>query len=130
MDNPFGVAGTAKYVLLTTFRKDGTPVGSALWAALDDGKLYFWTVADSWKVKRIRRNAEVTVQACSASGTPQGDEVVRATARILDDAGSDRVRTLIKKRYSLPGWVIVTGSVLRRGRRGSVGLEVTASPAA
>ncbi|MCX4092829.1 PPOX class F420-dependent oxidoreductase [Nocardia sp. alder85J] len=126
MDNPFGTAGTAKYVLLTTFRKDGTPVGTPIWAALDDGKLYVWTVADSWKVKRIRRNPAVTVQACNASGKPQGDEVVEATAHILDEAGGDRTRTLIKKRYSLPGWLVVTASTLRRGRNGTVGIEITA----
>ncbi|MBB5917027.1 hypothetical protein BJY24_005939 [Nocardia transvalensis] len=125
MDNPFGDAGTANYVLLTTFRKDGTPVGTPLWAALGDGKLYVWTVTDSWKVKRIRRDPKVTVQPCSVNGTPQG-EVVEGTARILDDAGSDRVRGLIKRKYPVQGWLIVTGSVLRRGKRGTVGIEITA----
>ncbi|MBF6170558.1 PPOX class F420-dependent oxidoreductase [Nocardia blacklockiae] len=124
MDNPFGAAGTANYVLLTTFRKDGTPVATPLWAALDDGKLYVWTVADSWKVKRIRRNPAVTLQPCGATGTPRG-EIVEATARVLDDAGSERVRRLIKRKYTVQGWLVVTGSVLRRGRRGTVGIEIT-----
>lgn len=68
MTAPFGQAGTAKYVQLTTFRKDGTPVATPLWAALDGDKLVMWTVTDSWKVKRIRRNPEVLVQACDARG--------------------------------------------------------------
>lgn len=123
MDNPFGPVGTANYVLLTTYKKDGTPVGTPLWAALDDGKLYAWTVADSWKVKRIRRNPAVTLQPCSATGTPRGD-VIEGTASILDDEGSERVRKLIKRKYSVQGWLVVTGSVLRRGRRGTVGIEI------
>lgn len=125
MDNPFGAVGTANYVLLTSFRKNGTPVGTPLWAALDDGKLYVWTVTDSWKVKRIRRNPAVTVQPCTVSGTPRG-AVVNGTAQILDDTGSDRVRRLIKRKYSIQGWLIVVGSQLRRGRKGTIGIEITA----
>jgi PPOX class probable F420-dependent enzyme len=127
VDNPFGDSGTAKYVLLTTFRKDGTPVGTALWAALDDGKLFIWTASDSWKVKRIRRNPAVTLQTCDARGRTGGTEVVTGTAAILDEAGTDRVRGMIKKKYSLLGWLMVTGSLLRRGRSGTVGLEITAA---
>ncbi|WP_330180956.1 PPOX class F420-dependent oxidoreductase [Nocardia sp. NBC_01503] len=125
MDNPFGPVGTAKYVLLTTFKKDGTPVGTPLWAALDNGRLYIWTVTDSWKVKRIRRNPEVTVQACDVRGKAHGD-IVKGTAKILDDAGGDRVRGLVKRRYGLQGHLIVTGSTLRRGKTGTVGIEITA----
>ncbi|MBY8860437.1 PPOX class F420-dependent oxidoreductase [Nocardia sp. CA2R105] len=125
MDNPFGAVGTANYVLLTSFRKNGTPVGTPLWAALDDGKLYVWTVTDSWKVKRIRRNPAVTMQPCTVSGTPRG-AVVKGTAQILDDTGSDRVRRLIKRKYSIQGWLIVVGSQLRRGRKGTIGIEITA----
>lgn len=46
----FGEAGTAKYVSLTTFRKDGTPVATPLWAALDGDRLVLWTRTESWKV--------------------------------------------------------------------------------
>lgn len=60
----------ADYVLLTTFRKDGTPVPTPLWAAADRGKIFVWTVTDSWKVKRLRRNPSVTLQPCNAKGTP------------------------------------------------------------
>ncbi|MFF0488342.1 PPOX class F420-dependent oxidoreductase [Nocardia sp. NPDC003482] len=123
MDNPFGAAGTAKYVLLTTFRKNGNPVGTPLWAALDDGKLYVWTASDSWKVKRVRNNPAVTLQPCSVSGKPRG-EVVRGTGRVLDEAGTERVRGLIKRKYGIMGWLTVSGSVLRRGRSGTIGIEI------
>ncbi|MEU0542991.1 PPOX class F420-dependent oxidoreductase [Nocardia sp. NPDC005978] len=127
MDNPFGPAGTAQYVMLTTFKKDGTPVGTPLWAALDNGRLYIWTVTDSWKVKRIRRNPEVTIQPCDVRGKTRG-EIVKATAVIQDDAGSDRTRSLIKKRYGIQGFLVVSASVLRRGKTGTIGIEVTAAP--
>ncbi|WP_280263152.1 PPOX class F420-dependent oxidoreductase [Nocardia wallacei] len=125
MDNPFGPVGTANYVLLTTFRKNGSAVATPVWAALDDGRLYVWTATDSWKVKRIRRDSAVTLQPCNATGKPRG-AVIDGTARVLDAAGSERVRGLIKRKYSVQGWLIVTGSVLRRGRQGTVGIEITA----
>ncbi|OBA63556.1 PPOX class F420-dependent enzyme [Nocardia sp. 852002-20019_SCH5090214] len=114
--------------MLTTYKKDGTPVATPVWAALDDAKLYVWTETAAWKVKRVRRNPDVTLQPCSVSGKPHG-EIVRGTARVLDEEGSDRTRQLIKRKYSLMGWLIVTGSVLRRGRKGTIGIEIAAAPA-
>ncbi len=36
--------GDEKYILLTTFRRDGTPVSSPVWAVpLDQAKFGFWT---------------------------------------------------------------------------------------
>lgn len=125
MGASFGDVAAAKYVLLTTFRKDGTPVSTPLWAALDGDRLLMWTVTDSWKVKRIRRNPRVTVAACDVRGNPKGP-AVEATAEILDDAGTDRARDAIAKRYGLLGWLTMKGSLLRRGRTGTIGLAVTA----
>ncbi|WP_228000612.1 PPOX class F420-dependent oxidoreductase [Nocardia australiensis] len=124
MTNTLGAVGKADYVLLTTFRKDGTPVGTAVWAAPDDGKLYVWTVTDSWKVKRLRRNPAVTVQPCNASGKPHGD-VIEGTGRILDADGTERVRKLLKRKYWLLGPLVILGSNLRRGKSGTIGIEIT-----
>ncbi|PVY29047.1 PPOX class F420-dependent oxidoreductase [Williamsia muralis] len=127
MTTPFGQAGTAKYVQLTTFRKDGTPVSSPLWAALDGDKLLMWTVTDSWKVKRLRRNPAVVVQACDVRGKQTYGDPVPGTAQILDTPGSDHARDVVQKKYGLLGWVTVKGSLLRRGKKGTVGLAITAS---
>lgn len=116
--------GAAKYVLLTTYRKDGSAVATALWAAPDGDRLLLWTVTDSYKVKRIRRNPKVTVGACDVRGNPKG-EPVEATAVVLDDAGTEHAREVIARRYGLLGWLTVKGSLLRRGRSGTVGLAIT-----
>ncbi|GAA4474741.1 PPOX class F420-dependent oxidoreductase [Rhodococcus olei] len=118
--------GAAKYVLLTTFRKDGTAVPTPLWAALDGDRLLMWTVRDSWKVKRIRRNGAVTVAACDVRGNPKG-EAIEATAELLDAVGTDRARAAIARRYGVLGWLTMKGSLLRRGRTGTVGVAITAS---
>ena len=124
MTNSLGAVGKADYVLLTTFRKDGTPVGTAVWAVADNDKLYVWTVTDSWKVKRLRRNSAVTLQPCSVSGKP-GGEVIDGTGRVLDADGTERVRKLLRKKYWLTGTLTILGSNLRRGKSGTIGLEIT-----
>ncbi len=126
VDNPFGTAGTAEYVNLTTYKKDGSAVTTPVWAVLDGGKLYAWTATDSWKVKRLRRNPAVTVQACDRSGRPLGDEVIRGTARVMDGPGTERVRALLRRKYPILGTLIVLGSKLRRGAAGTIGIEITA----
>ncbi|HLS78454.1 MAG TPA: PPOX class F420-dependent oxidoreductase [Nocardia sp.] len=125
MTNAFGEAATADYVMLTTYRKDGTPVGTPLWAVADGGKLYMWTVTDSWKVKRLKRNPRVLVQACDARGKKLSGQPVEATARVLDAEGTEHVRTLLKRKYKLLAWIALVGSNLRRGKAGTVGLEIT-----
>lgn len=116
----------SKYVLLTTFRKDGTAVSTPLWFARDGADLAVWTPTTSGKVKRIRRDGAVTITACDVRGTPRG-EPISAQARLMDAAGTERVRSLIIKRYGLSAWLIVTGSRLRRGATGTVGIAITPS---
>lgn len=60
--------GRSRYVSLTTYRKDGTPVATPVWAVADGGELYIWTKSDTWKVKRIRNNGRVSVVACDVRG--------------------------------------------------------------
>ncbi|MFC4376430.1 PPOX class F420-dependent oxidoreductase [Nocardia halotolerans] len=124
MTNRLGELATANYVLLTTFRKDGTPVGTPVWAVSRDDKLYVWTVTDSWKVKRIRRNPEVTLQPCSARGAAHG-AVVAGTARVLDAAETEQVRAALRRKYWLTGPLVILASNLRRGKTGTIGIEIT-----
>ena len=51
-----------KYVVLTTFRRNGDAVATPVWiVGLPDGTAGFTTEIDSGKVKRIRNNASVTL---------------------------------------------------------------------
>ncbi|MEH0935722.1 PPOX class F420-dependent oxidoreductase [Micromonospora psammae] len=113
-----------KYVLLTTFRKDGRAVPTPVWAVRDGDTLAVWTAADSGKVKRIRRDGTVTVAPCDVRGRPHG-EAVPGHAVLSGPQDSDRVRDLIKQKYRLVGRLSLLGSRLRRGRGGTVGIRVT-----
>lgn len=116
-----GEVADAKYVLFTTYRKDGTPVATPLWAARDGADLVMWTVTDSWKVKRLRRNPAVLVQACDARGKKTSGPQVAGTGEVFDGAEAGR---LVARKYGVIGWLTVNGSKLRRGAGGTVGIRV------
>ena len=73
----------SNYVLLTTFRKDGTPVPTPVWCAQDGDALVVWTETNAWKAKRIQRNGAVTVARCTARGKPLSAETP-GQAEVLD----------------------------------------------
>ncbi|SIQ62219.1 PPOX class F420-dependent oxidoreductase [Micromonospora avicenniae] len=113
-----------KYILLTTFRRDGRAVPTPVWSVRDGDGLAVWTAADSGKVKRIRNNGTVTVAPCDVRGRPQGASVP-AHATLYDQAGSLRIRGLLKHKYRLLGRLTLLGSRLRRGAGGTVGIRIT-----
>ncbi|MEV1143618.1 PPOX class F420-dependent oxidoreductase [Micromonospora sp. NPDC049799] len=113
-----------KYILLTTFRKDGRAVPTPVWAVRDGDALAVWTVSDSGKVKRIRRSGDVTVAPCDVRGRPHG-VAVPAHATLYDASDTRRVRDLLKKKYRLLGRLSLLGSRLRRGESGTVGIRIT-----
>ncbi|GGS07694.1 hypothetical protein Snoj_11280 [Streptomyces nojiriensis] len=118
--------GRARYVSLTTFRKDGTPVATPVWAVADGGELYVWTRSDSWKVKRIRNNGRVTVTACDMRGrVAEGAQAREGEARLLDEAGLRRVRKLMSRKYTWQFWVVdVPAALARRGKRPHTAIAV------
>ncbi|MFG2603623.1 PPOX class F420-dependent oxidoreductase [Streptomyces sp. NPDC048514] len=116
--------GSGKYLLVTSYRRNGTSVATPVWVVRDGDALGVWTTADSYKVKRIRRRSDVLVGPCDLRGNPTGDQVP-ATARITDAVTTARYRDLIARKYGLVGRLTLLGSRLRRGLDGTVGIRVT-----
>jgi uncharacterized protein len=114
-----------KYVLLTTYRRSGDAVATPIWVVGEDGELVMWTERRSGKVKRLRRDPAVLVQACDVRGRRTHGAAVAGKARVLDDAGSDRVRRAIAGKYGLFGRVTMFFSRLRGGTERTVGIAVT-----
>jgi len=110
-----------KYLSLVSFKRDGTPVATPLWFVVDGGRLLVITDAHSAKVKRIRRNPEVTVAPCKAGGRLTG-EPIAARAEILPSGEVAPAQRLMGRRYRVDRIVIlpVYNLVQRlRGRRPS-----------
>jgi uncharacterized protein len=113
----------ARYVLLTTFTKDGRPKPTPIWVAPDGDRLLVITEADSWKVRRIRNTPRVTLAVCDMRGKPHS-EPVEARAAILDKSETENVYRAIGKRYGIIGQLFNLFSKLRGGAKRNVGLEL------
>jgi PPOX class probable F420-dependent enzyme len=104
MTDPTALETVAKsrYVSLTTFRKSGDPVATAMWIAPDtDGTLIISTHSDSGKVKRLRNDPRVELRPSSATGAVKPDSVVvSGTAELIVDT-SQRAHfvSLLRRKY-------------------------------
>jgi|SRR5271168_4416281 len=90
-----------KYMLLTTFKKDGTPVATAVWVVpLDETSVGFWTSSGSGKAKRLAHSKTVTVQACDARGRVKtGSERLDATAEIVTGPEYEAIVAKVRDKY-------------------------------
>jgi PPOX class probable F420-dependent enzyme len=122
----FDEIAKAKYILLTTFTKDGRPKPSAIWAAPDGDRLLVITEDDSWTVKRIRNTPRVTLAICDPRGKPKS-EPIEAVARVLDKSEAPDVQRAINKRYGILGWLFGVYTKVRGLDKKSVGLELKAA---
>jgi PPOX class probable F420-dependent enzyme len=87
-----------RYLSNTSYKRDGQSVATPVWFVWRDGRLLVQTDAASGKVKRIRRDPQVRVAICTASGRLRGEQVP-AVAEILPDHETGRVEQLIAGKY-------------------------------
>ncbi|MER7753894.1 PPOX class F420-dependent oxidoreductase [Kitasatospora sp. NPDC097643] len=113
----------AKYLLFTTFRKDGTGVPTPVWVVRDGDALVFTTLTATGKVKRLRNRSDVLVGPSDIRGNLLGEQVP-ATA-VLDFPRAPAYRRLLRRKYGLVCAVALTVNVLRSGKGGTVGVRVT-----
>jgi uncharacterized protein len=128
VDGPDALA-SSQYVVVTSYKRDGTPVATPLWVVGDGEAVAVWTPRKAYKVRRIRRNPAVTVAPCTFGGNPLGP-ALPGRAEILDRTGTDRVRAALKRKYGFVGWLTMTGSRLRRGADGTVAIRIVLSGSA
>jgi uncharacterized protein len=95
--------GNEKYLLLTTFKRDGSAVASPVWAVdLGEGRIGFWTSSGSGKAKRLAHTSRVTVQPCDARGRPRaGTAVTDADAVLVTGDKLETIRRLVKSKYGV-----------------------------
>ncbi|WP_282697610.1 PPOX class F420-dependent oxidoreductase [Streptomyces sp. CC208A] len=116
-----------RYISLTTYRKNGTGVATPVWYAVEDGRVYVWTRADSWKVKRLRNNPEVELAPCDVRGNvPEGAARMPGTARIVEGEELRRIRRLLSRKYTYQFWLVdLPATIARLGKRPHTGIVVT-----
>jgi uncharacterized protein len=73
----------SKTVLLTTYRRDGTPVATPVSIAFEGQRAFFRTWHTAGKAKRLRRDPKVEIAPCTFRGEANGTAFV-ARAELLD----------------------------------------------
>jgi PPOX class probable F420-dependent enzyme len=88
----------SKYVLLTTFTKDGRPKPTPVWGVPDGDRLLIITDDGSWKTKRIKNTPRVTIAKCGILGKLKS-EPVEGVARVLPKSETRSLYSAILRRY-------------------------------
>jgi PPOX class probable F420-dependent enzyme len=100
-ENPTLEAFTrTKTILLTTYRRDGTPVATPVSFAVHEGRAYFRTWNRSGKAKRLRRNPSVEIAPSTLDGK-QKAPAMRARAHLLTGSDALQAKQALARRHAL-----------------------------
>jgi PPOX class probable F420-dependent enzyme len=95
-----------KTVLVTTYRRDGRPVGTPVSLAVDGDHAYLRSFEQAGKTRRLRHNPRVDVAPSTARGVPTGPPI-QATAKRLQGAEARRAARLLAAKHPLLHGVLV-----------------------
>ncbi|MFA1538740.1 PPOX class F420-dependent oxidoreductase [Actinomadura monticuli] len=87
-------------VLLTSYRKDGTPVGTPVNVVVRGDHAYFRTYDKAFKAKRLARNPEVEIAPSTFQGKATGPEV-HGRVRLLTEEEARPIRRLLARKHPL-----------------------------
>ncbi|MCX6517649.1 MAG: pyridoxamine 5'-phosphate oxidase family protein [Actinobacteria bacterium] len=104
----------AKYVSFTSYKKDGTTVSLPVWVVPFEGGYAFTTDPGAFKVKRVRRDARVSLAVCSFKGKVSPDAVTHSGAAvILEGEDGNRVARVLKHFECVHGYTPVSMALTR-----------------
>ncbi len=112
-------------ILLTTYKRDGTPVGTAVNVVVEGDHAYFRTWDTAWKLKRISNNPDVRFAPSMPLGRPTGP-AIWARARILEGKESAYASRLLARKYPIMHGVMVP---LFHRLRGYTTMHIVLEPA-
>jgi len=87
-------------VLLTTYRRNGAPVGTPVNIAVEGDRAFVRTFDKAWKLKRIRNNPVVDIAPSTVRGKPTGP-AIRARARVLSGSEAAHASQALNKKHPL-----------------------------
>jgi PPOX class probable F420-dependent enzyme len=109
-----GTPGDSRYLALTTYRWDGRPVTTPVWAVPLDGKIYVFTARSTGKAKRVRATGRVRFAPCSMNGRRILGEWREGTGRVVDDeALQERALAALRRKYA---WQLAVAMLVYRMR--------------
>ena len=93
-------------VLLTSYRRDGTPVGTAVNMAVDGDRAFVRTPHRTGKVKRLRNNPNVEIAPSTFLGKLTGP-AIRAQARLLSGDEAKYASGKLARKYRILQGILV-----------------------
>ena len=118
--------GDTRYIALTTYRRDGRPVTTPVWAASLNGNLYVVTARSTGKVRRLRATSRVRFAPSNMNGRRILGEWREGAGRVVEDE-QRRGEALAALRHKY-GWQLSLAMLINRLRgldRERVVLELT-----
>lgn len=121
----------SRYIALTTYRRDGRPVTTPVWAVSLAGNLYVVTTKSSGKARRIQATGRVRFAPCNMNGRRILGAWQEGTGRIIQsEARRSEALAALRRKY---GWQLSLAMLVYRLRgvhRDRVVLELRRSRAA
>ena len=96
----------AKTILLTTYKRDGTPVATPVSLAFDGERAFFRSYDKAWKTRRLRRNPAVQAAPATLRGRPTGP-AVSAHATLLDGERARVAARALARRHRILQAILV-----------------------
>ena len=106
MSAAFGPVKDVKTILLTTYKRDGTAVGTPVSIAFDGDRAFFRSYDKAWKTRRLRHNPRVGVAPSTVRGKPTGP-AIQARATLLDGEQARVAARALARRHRVLQAVLV-----------------------
>jgi uncharacterized protein len=110
----FAPVSGAKYILLTTLRRDGRAVSTPVHIVADGDTAYFRTWNVAGKAKRLRHDPAVQIAPSTFRGRPLGPPI-RAEAHLLEGQASEQAARLLARKHPLLHGRLIPWYHRRRG---------------
>jgi uncharacterized protein len=109
----------ARAVSLTTFRRDGRAVPTAVWFYIDGDKMFTTTHRKAGKLKRLANNSAIELAVCTQGGKVKGPVFI-GTARLLNETETKAVLHGKQRRYRIHKLMMLLPSM-----KDQIGIEIT-----
>jgi uncharacterized protein len=110
----FAALAEATYAQLTTFRRDGRAVPTAVHVVMADGEVFFRTWDVAGKAKRLAHTPAVQIAPATFRGRPRMSPIW-AEAHLLDGAAAAQAAALLAQRHPILHGRLIPWYHRRRG---------------
>jgi PPOX class probable F420-dependent enzyme len=106
--------GDTRYIALTTYRRDGRPVTTPVWAAPLNGNLYVVTARSTGKVRRLRATDRVRFARSNMNGRRILGAWHEGSGRVVEDElRRGEALAALRRKY---GWQMSLAMLINRLR--------------